>query len=81
MSSIIFPSMRMKVAKNLAESFFLMTVRASGRIFQAGFVQDWPQYFKKQKDLNFACGIQTYTKKFLGQVFVVSKLGEDYTIL
>ena len=64
----------MTVANNFAEVFFLMTVRASGWIVQAGFVEDgWPEDLKKQEDLNFSCDIQTYVKKFLSQVFVVTK--------
>ena len=70
--------MPMKVANNLAEIFSLLLSEhqdefSKPALFRTGL--------KKQKDLNYACGIQIYIKKCLSQVFVVTKLGEDCTIL
>ena len=68
------------MANNLAEIFSLLLSEhqdefSKPALFRTGL--------KKQKDLNNACGIHIYIyiKKCLSQVFVVTKLGEDCTIL
>lgn len=58
--SIIFLSMQMKVANNLAEIFSLLLSEHQDEFFKPALFRTG---LKKQKDLNYACGIQIYIHK------------------